>query len=248
MSNYVRFDIVANAIKKHGYVVYYMRDTANNLQYFNEDVSATADTIIQEIKDLIPYCTGQYINIELRKLPIGDGTKGGNMTTTSFKFKVLLDIEVPHKQPQQSQQQNIIPGMPTVYDMFQENQKLQMQLFEMSLEKKLEKLEQERNEYRSKANSPVLDKAVDKIFEKFVAADDAKTAAKEAQKVKELAPLADEDPAVKDRKNKILGSIKTFKNVDADYIENLNFLAEYASKNPTVYKAFLENLKASSNE
>lgn len=243
MSNYVKIDIVIRAIKQHNYVVYYMRDANNNLQFYNTDIAANADNVINEIQELIPFCTGQFVNIELRKLPIGDAEKGGNNTTASMKFKVLLNNGTEALKPQQPAAGSI-PGMPSIYELFQTNLNLQQKMFEMQFEQKLEGIKRERDEYKEKANSPLVDKAVDKIFEKWIAADDASNAVKKAVKNNEVpaAPLADENK-ITGKAAEVKTALAELKAVDPDIADNLIFLAQYAKKNPVIYKELVKNLK-----
>jgi uncharacterized protein YukE len=236
--------MVAKAIRQHNYVVYYMRDAANSLQYYNEDVAASADNVIAEIQELLPFCTGQYVNIEIRKVPIGNGEKGGNNATAKMSFKVLLNASAEAANNKPTQAPGAIPGMPTVYELFQNNQALQMKMFEMQLDSKLQDLKRERDEYKDKANSPVIDRAVDKIIEKLISAEDAKEAATKAiNKQQNSVAIADENKTLAGKALEVKDALARLKKVDNNLSENLIFLADYAEKNPIIYNQFLKNLK-----
>jgi hypothetical protein len=230
-----------------------MKDTAGKLQFFNELIDRPADEIIQEISELFQYCTGQYVEVELREKPIGDGSKGGAVKP-AMVFKVLLSPSGDGAANRQTAQAPAtIPGMPSIYEMFQQNQKLQMDMFEMKLQGQLQQLKQERDRYKDEAKSPVIDKATNMLLEKWLSAEDAKaaatTATKRAATVQTVAPLADDAQAAPHpQKEQIKTALKDFKEVDSDYINNLSFLAEYAKANPVVYKEFIKQLKGGNNE
>lgn len=255
MSNYTKPELLYRAIKQHGRVVYYMKDTAGKLQFFNEDVARPAEEVIQEIGELFQYCTGQYVEVELREKPIGDGAKGG-VTKPAMVFKVLLGNEAASlTQPRAAQAAPVvIPGMPSIYEMFQQNQTLQMQMFELKMQEQLKDLKQERDRYKDEAKSPVIDKATNMLLEKWLNAEDAKAATVKAMHKAPaqnviVAPLADDQQAAPHpQKEKIKNALKEFKEVDSEYIDNLAFLAEYAKANPVVYKEFIKQLKGGANE
>jgi len=243
---FVTPDHIRKTMEKHQRCIFYVYDDKRELLHACEDCDSPA-AAYSELEDYIEGCIGSHVIVELPAVAKGKGARGGNRNTTDeavFKFKVKL----------QSGQRGNDGGLsgsgslPMIMRLMEQQQELNIRLAKQEHEFKLKELERDMKELKKNKGEGGLDRFADIMWNKYTEAERVKDIAKEVTAKHAPAPAAAEPAAtindeVNPQKEKLKSAIAGFREVDSNYIDNMAFLADYAKKNPAIYKEFIEGLK-----
>lgn len=232
--------------------IYYLRDDAKKLILCNDDKDKTLETCFEEIEEIINTTTGKYLIIELPEKPIGQGTRGGNTIDKKFEFRVAL----PNDYPSPSSAAMISTGglnnnhlLTLLLNQMQQNNALTLQMANKQHENEMARVMDKLKEMDN-GKGDYIKTFAETFADRFMSGAKMQNAVnKTVEQSKAAAPLADETkPAGNtEQREKIKTALKNFRDVDADFANNMEFLSKYAKANPAVYNMFIENLKKEMN-
>lgn len=237
----VTLDTVKKVMEKNSRTIFYVKDDKGETLWAQEDEEKTVTDSFAELESIVEDASGNYCVVELPEAPKGKGRKGGFVHNTKYCYRIRLN-----NGRNDAGNSNIGGNLGLIMSLMEKNQQLaienQRQQFQTTLDSINEKL---KKKDKDSDNDPVklfAEIVGDKLLEGKKAQKALKKAVAQEPTHEEAGAMAEETPSPK--KKKILDAIATFKEIDPEgCADNLAFLAEYAAKNPGVYKAFIANLK-----
>ena len=237
----VTIETVRKVMEKVQRTVFYVKDDKGELLWSQEDEEKPITESFAELESVIEDASGNYAIVELPEAPKGKGRKGGFVHNSKYVYRIRLASGKNNDGGG-----NIGGNLGLIMQLMERNQALaienQKQQFQFTLDAINDKLKKKE---KDSDNDPVklfAEIVGDKIIEGRKAEKAFKKAIAKEPTHEEAGAMAEETPSPK--KKKILDAIATFKEIDPEgCADNLAFLAEYAAKNPGIYKAFIANLK-----
>lgn len=243
---FVTLDIIRKTMEKHQRCIFYIYGSNKELLHASEDCK-NVDEAFAELEEYISGCIGSYVVVELPKEGRGKSSRGGNkLTVEEAKYSYAVKLSNGNTPRNEASAGG---SMGLILQMMKENRDLMVQMEKERSERNYEKLRDEIKEVKSKKGDSGIDKFADLILRKYQEAERVKGIAREVttkhqpQPQPEPAGAMAEEVKPNPMKEKLKGAINTFKEVDENYIDNMAFLAEYAKKNPEIYKEFIAGLK-----
>lgn len=238
--------------------IFYLKDGTGKVLDFNEDESLNTTEVIEQIEEALQNISGGAVTLELPAKAKGQGKNGGDTTLTKLVYQIALPgggSDVPGNSAMMGMGNGNNWLFSLLMQQIESSKQLQIQLLEQNNKHQIEKLEQQLKENKGRSKGDLIELFADKVGDKLIQANKLKKAATIASEAtttnktvaQEAAINSNENTPAHEGKEKIKQGLRNFKEIDPDYIDNLNFLSNYAKENPEAYKLFINSLKGGSN-
>jgi len=228
---------------KHKRYCVYVYDHQDSLIWTNED-DKPIDEIYEELEEFVSDCTGNFVKIEIPAEAKGKGKRGGDnfdIERKKFVFKVKIGSGAARSESMSAGGGSLAMMM----SLMREQGELRAQLEKERSERVLDEIRRDMKDLRKNKDDSPVEQLAGVIWNKYAEAERVKGIAREvtAPKAKAAEPAGTIADEVNPDKEKLKGAIRNFQEVDENFIENMDFLSRYAKENPSIYKAFIDNLK-----
>lgn len=255
MSVSVPIQLVYDKMRSEGRNIYEVKDGANTIAQ-NDDTSVEVETAISDLANVIDSLTGQFVYIELSH-PNNRGSNGGTKKQI-LKFRVKLDNY------QGNRGNNMDGGQSFQMMMFQMMMQGQAQQTELirsltetkgqlqlkEFEHKLELLKKEKDEAQ---NTDYLDLFAHKVGKILIEAERMEKAVKTGKTGVPIHGTGDEpvnEPKTpnSDKGKRLQAALKKIQTVaGANFLDDLELLANYIEANPAIYQMLMQQVKSQEN-
>jgi len=243
---FVTLNIVEKAMIKHNRCVFYLKDDKGDLVHGCEDKESPQEAF-EELREYIDDCIGSYAIVELPKEAKGKSSRGGNKVTLE-EAKFTYKIKLGSNNNRNDSGNNGGGSMGLIIQLMREQNTLSTELQRERSERALDEFRRDMKELKKKGGNDPVEKFAEIIYNKYTEAERVKGIAREVRAKHAPQPEPEPEGTINaeqphPQKEKLKGAINKLKGVDPEFVENIDFLADYAAKNPEIYKEFIAGLK-----
>jgi len=234
---YVTLETVKKMMEREKRKIYYLRDQDKKLIFYNDDESPSYDEIFDELDTMVSDLTGNYCEIELPEFAKGRGKKGGDQYDKKFTYRIKL---TPADTGGSSQGSGM---MQMVFQLMNNVSDLKSEIIANKSKADIDKLREELKLSKSGGRSAVLDEFAEILMDKYRT---GKKVTRAAKKAKDTAAISDETKSETEHRQdtkRVMLALKKLKKIDENFINNLEFLAVFAAKNPDYYNTLISEMR-----